>query len=490
MDEKQTTINWPRVVKSGIVWLRNDLSVARGYCRMVGRAEAGTELQAKCIEETQRYLARVNDTINRLNMLVRWSETPVRAGQVSAVELLPLVREVIASLPVGDLESPCQVRTEAMDQIVLANREDLKLLIDKITRCVRDAVQPATATIWVREPSVGSLAEHWIVVAATDQLEPASDLDNLVPFTDDRAASFYALDTRSHSARFRQVVAACSVSGRRSRAPSLPSRGLDKRPQYEAVARPRKMERHAESLFEDYLLSLGRSFSCEPAIGTRPPRYLVHSPVGDLRCVVKDFQLKTEDREEVLAAAAALPDTPPYGLHDLHHIFYAQYQIYAASRHLCELDDPCPCVVVLSPVTHDVGDSTVLRAMHGIAMFGFPTRESADQHLSATALKHESRFFTRTTNTVVSAVAVPEVTRPKAGPFQAALADYMREKPTREAMLRFVHEFCERHPEVREEVPRLRVFINEFAERPLQRAALNGPHDLWLPATQQTAERP
>ena len=170
---------------------------------MVGRADAGSELQTKFIAETQRYLDRVSDTITRLNMLVRWSETPGRATQVTAVELLPLVREIVASLPVGDSESPCQVRTEAIGQTVLANREGLALLIEKISRCVRDAVYPETPTIWLREPPVGSLAEHWVIIAAPDQLEPASDPDNLVPFTDDRASSLYALDI---AIAFRQVI--------------------------------------------------------------------------------------------------------------------------------------------------------------------------------------------------------------------------------------------------------------------------------------------
>ena len=87
------------------------------------------------------------------------------------------------------------------------------------------------------------------------------------------------------------------------------------------------MERFGESLFADYLLSLGLSFSCEPARESRPLSYLVHSPVGDVRCVVKDFKLRAEDREEVLAAAAALPDKA-LGLCDLNDIFYRQHQIH------------------------------------------------------------------------------------------------------------------------------------------------------------------
>ena len=247
------------------------------------------------------------------------------------------------------------------------------------------------------------------------------------------------------------------------------------------------MERLSEGLFHDYLLSVGVSYSCEPAIGTRPSSYLLHSPGGDVRCVVKNFELNAEDRDEVLAAAAALPDKPPYALHELREIFYVQQQIHAASRHLRELNDPCPCVVVLSRASPELRDSTVLRAMHGIAMFGPSTREGADHDQSATALQHDGRFFARASNTVISAVAVPELARPNASLLSAAVADYrMREKPTFEALMRFFKEFRQRHPEVDEEVLRLRVFINEFAERPLQREALNGLHDVWFPAEEQS----
>lgn len=80
-------------------------------------------------------------------------------------------------------------------------------------------------------------------------------------------------------------------------------------------------------------------FSYQPAIGACSSHHLVHSPAGDVLCELRDFELKAEDREEILAAAAALPDEPPCALHYLHDVFYLQYQIHAASRHLREFND-------------------------------------------------------------------------------------------------------------------------------------------------------
>jgi hypothetical protein len=204
MDPKQTNIDWLRLVESGLFSLRNYLVIARGYSVLVHRVEANSEAHAKCMRETQRCFKQLDDTITRLFKLVRCSEAPVPARQVAAVELLPLIREVVASLPVGDSDSPFQVRTEDVGQTVLANQEDLTLLIDRTSRWVGAEVQPDVPTVWVREPSVDSLAEYRIIIAAPDQLESASDPDNLVPFTDDRAPFHYALDI---AVAFRQLVA-------------------------------------------------------------------------------------------------------------------------------------------------------------------------------------------------------------------------------------------------------------------------------------------
>ena len=196
MDPNQPVTNWPRLVKSAVGWLRNDLAVVWGYAKIVERVGPVTEQQAKCLEEIRRSLTRIRERTERMSMLVRWSQEPVRPTKVEVVELGALVNDVVTGLPDQESDSPWQwqVRTEMPGQVVLANRDDLKLLIEKISLCVRNALRSGTPTIWLREPSVSSRPEHWVVIAGADHLEAASNPDNLVPFTDDRASSIYLLD--------------------------------------------------------------------------------------------------------------------------------------------------------------------------------------------------------------------------------------------------------------------------------------------------------
>ena len=194
MDPNRPVANWPRLVRSAVGWLRNDMAVALGYARMVERVGLTAEQQAKCQEGIRRSLGRIRDSTDRLDMLVRWSQEPLRPTKVNVVELGPLVNEVVAGLPVQEPDSPWQVRTEVPGQIVLANRDDLKLLIEKVGLCVWQALRFAKAAMWVRESPMGSPAEHWVVIAGVDRLDAASNPDNLVPLTDDRASSIYLLD--------------------------------------------------------------------------------------------------------------------------------------------------------------------------------------------------------------------------------------------------------------------------------------------------------
>jgi hypothetical protein len=194
MDPNQPVTNWPRLVRSAVGWLRNDLAVASGYGRIVERVGPVTEQQAKCLDEIRRSLKRIRDRTDRLDMLVRWSQQPLRPTKVHVVELGPLINEVVAGLSAQELDPPWQVRTEVPWPTVLANRDDLKLLIEKVSLCVRHALRSGAPTIWLREPSVSSPAEHWVVIAGADHLEAAANADNLVPFTDDRASSIYLLD--------------------------------------------------------------------------------------------------------------------------------------------------------------------------------------------------------------------------------------------------------------------------------------------------------
>ena len=161
---------------------------------MVERVGPVTEQQAKCLEEIRRSLKRIRDRTDRLNMLVRLTQQPLGPTKVDVVALGPLLSDVVAGLPAQEPDSPWQVRTEGAGQAVLANKDDLKLLIEKVSLCVLQALRSERLTIWVTEPSVSSPAEHRVVIAGTDHLEAASNPDNLVPFTDDRASSLYLLD--------------------------------------------------------------------------------------------------------------------------------------------------------------------------------------------------------------------------------------------------------------------------------------------------------
>lgn len=188
MDSQQPITNWPRLVESAVLSLRNDLSVAYGYSKLVERVGPATEQQAKCLEESRRHLRRIVDTTDRLNKLMRWSQEPVWLPKLEVVELGPLVDEVVAGLQVQDPDFPWPVRMDLPPQDVIANRDVLKLLMEKISRCVWQSLESETPTIWLTEPSVSSSAEHWVVIAGKDRLEAAANLDNLVPMTDDRAS--------------------------------------------------------------------------------------------------------------------------------------------------------------------------------------------------------------------------------------------------------------------------------------------------------------
>ena len=91
MDSQQPITNWPRLVRSAILSLRNDLSAAYGYSKLVERVGPATEQQAKCLKESRRHLRRIVDTTDRLNKLMRWSQEPVWRPKVDVVELGPLV---------------------------------------------------------------------------------------------------------------------------------------------------------------------------------------------------------------------------------------------------------------------------------------------------------------------------------------------------------------------------------------------------------------
>jgi hypothetical protein len=95
---------------------------------------------------------------------------------------------VVADLLAQDPDTPWPIRTAVPQQTVLANRDVLKLLMEKVTRCVRQALGLERPTIWLTEPLVSSSPEHWVVIAGAEHLEAASNPENLVPMTDDRAS--------------------------------------------------------------------------------------------------------------------------------------------------------------------------------------------------------------------------------------------------------------------------------------------------------------
>ena len=194
MDSQQPITNWPRPVRSAILSLRNDLSAAYGYSKLVERVEPATEQQAKCLEESRRHLRRIVDTTDRLNKLMRWSQEPVWRPKVEVVELGPLVDEVVAGLRVQYPDSSWPVRMDLPPPTVLVNRDALTLLMEKVTRCVWQALGSDTPAIWLTEGSVTSSAEHWVVIVGADRLEAAVNPENLVPMTDDRVASPYLLE--------------------------------------------------------------------------------------------------------------------------------------------------------------------------------------------------------------------------------------------------------------------------------------------------------
>jgi len=114
--------------------------------------------------------------------------------KVEVVELGPLVDEVVAGLRVQYPDSSWPVRMDLPPPTVLVNRDALKLLMEKVTRCVWQALGSETPTIWLREPPVSSSPDHWVVIAGAGRLEAASNPENLLPMTDDRASSVYLVE--------------------------------------------------------------------------------------------------------------------------------------------------------------------------------------------------------------------------------------------------------------------------------------------------------
>jgi hypothetical protein len=160
--------------------------------------EPVTERQAKFLEEIQRALGRMHQTMERMEKLALWSEGRIDPVKVEVVELGALVREVAEGFTVRESDPPLEVRMGADAHNVRANRRDLAALIGSVIFCVWVALNRGSTVgrtaVWVTEPQVGSIGECWVVIAAPDQLERAMDPDNLVTFTDDRAGFIQALN--------------------------------------------------------------------------------------------------------------------------------------------------------------------------------------------------------------------------------------------------------------------------------------------------------
>jgi signal transduction histidine kinase len=197
MDLHQTDRHWARLVRSGTYDMKTPFSVALGSSGMMGR-EPVTERQAKFLEEIQRALGRMHQTMERMEKLALWSEGRIDPVKVEVVELGALVREVAEGFTVRESDPPLEVRMGADAHNVRANRRDLAALIGSVIFCVWVALNRGSTVgrtaVWVTEPQVGSIGECWVVIAAPDQLERAMDPDNLVTFTDDRAGFIQALN--------------------------------------------------------------------------------------------------------------------------------------------------------------------------------------------------------------------------------------------------------------------------------------------------------
>ena len=117
------------------------------------------------------------------------------AAASNGATLGQFVQEAAARLPVLEGGSPREVRAETTGQTVIAHTDSLMLLIEKVSLCVQGKIPGGQLPIlWLREAPVSSSAERWVLIAAPDQFDAASNPDNRVPFTDDRASSFCLLD--------------------------------------------------------------------------------------------------------------------------------------------------------------------------------------------------------------------------------------------------------------------------------------------------------
>ena len=156
-----------------------------------------------------------------------------------------------------------------------------------------------------------------------------------------------------------------------------------------------------EEIFAEYLHSLGLPFDYEPPIGQRRPDFLVHSPCGDVFCEVKDLgvgEYRTGLRIERI-----------------------QGRIRRATEKLREFKGRYPCLVVLFDDSAEVVlvDFTVLSAMFGDIVVTIPVGHDEE---ASTHFDYDSRYLTRNSNTVVSAVAILEYVSPLQRQFDEALS--------------------------------------------------------------------
>lgn len=194
MSSDHVTGDWRDLIKVTVFELRNPLSVALGYARMLHTERVGplTEKQQHCVKELLRALKGIQQVANTVSAL---SQPESSVQSLRAISSQSLLARVLAELPPHLIESfgPFDLRVIAANDEVMGSSllaEGFQHAVTGVFRELVTSVQPYR--IWIVDPP--EVLERWIVIAACDHIQEAAvcPRERLVPLSE-RKSTFLDL---------------------------------------------------------------------------------------------------------------------------------------------------------------------------------------------------------------------------------------------------------------------------------------------------------
>ena len=188
MADDPVTDDWRDLMKVVVLEIRNPLSAALGYARMLHTERVGplTETQQHCLTELLSALAKIGGVADAVYALSR-PESSVQS--LNAISVQSALSRVFADLPPHLIESfgPFDLRVVAASDDVMGSPLIAKAFHHAVTGVFREVVtgvQPYS--VWVVDPP--DVPERWIVMAASDQIQEAAACprERLVPLREGR----------------------------------------------------------------------------------------------------------------------------------------------------------------------------------------------------------------------------------------------------------------------------------------------------------------